>query len=466
MITAIIPVLNESETIGQVVEFVQRDPRVTEVLVVDDGSIDGTAEQARASGARVITSTLLGKGASMEDGLFAASNELLLYLDGDLQELRSDLVEAMTEPLVLGQADFVKARFSRAGGRVTTLTARPLLRVFFPELAHFEQPLGGIIAARRSLLRNLRFENDYGVDIGLLLDASAAGARLAEVDIGHIQHDSQPLEVLGDMAAQVVRVLLERASKYGRLRLTHIREVAEVERQMQAELAISLQKMGRAEKLALFDMDGTLLQGRFIETLARRTNRLVELREFLDKDAYSPDERARRIAAVFRGVPKEVFEETARAMPLMPGAVETVVTLRKAGYRVGIVTDSYRVPAEIVRRRVFADFSVSHLMKFSRGKSLGEVKLSPVMEHPHGCAHHLHCKKNVMLHLMEKMGVDSTQVLAIGDGDNDICMLESAGLSVAFQPKSTRVRSAARVVLQDSLKELLDQPGLSLAVAE
>jgi glycosyltransferase involved in cell wall biosynthesis len=67
MISVIIPVLNESPTVASVVAFARRSPGVSEVIVVDDGSIDGTPEEARQAGARVVTSTLLGKGASMED---------------------------------------------------------------------------------------------------------------------------------------------------------------------------------------------------------------------------------------------------------------------------------------------------------------------------------------------------------------------------------------------------------------
>ncbi len=160
MISVIVPVLNESPTVAAVVAFAQRAPHVSEVIVVDDGSIDGTPELAAAAGARVVTSTLLGKGASMEDGVWAARNELVLFLDGDLSGLAEDLVPKMTGPLLEGQADFVKARFTRSAGRVTLLTARPLLLTFFPELAHIEQPLGGIMAARRAVLRNLRFETD------------------------------------------------------------------------------------------------------------------------------------------------------------------------------------------------------------------------------------------------------------------------------------------------------------------
>jgi len=455
MISVIVPVLNESESVAAVVEFARRDVNVSEVIVVDDGSIDGTPETAVAAGATVITSTLLGKGASMEDGMKAARNEILLFLDGDLAGLHDDLIHRMTSPIVQDWADFVKGAFSRRAGRVTTLTARPLLDTFFPELASYRQPLGGIIAARRSLLQRLRFETDYGVDVGLLIDAALAGAAMAEADIGHVEHDSQPLEVLGDMASQVVRTLLNRAARYGRLNPAHVREVEEVRRHTDAELSIVLEKTSRVERLALFDMDGVLLNGRFVVSLAERVNRRRELAEFLDNPQLAPDERSHRIAALFAGTPKSAFEQTAREMPLMPGAVDAVVGLRKSGVCVGIVTDSFRVVSEIVRRRVFADFSVAHVMKFRRHVATGELTLSPVMLHPAGCCLHQHCKQNAMLHLVEKMGIAPQQVIAVGDSENDMCLLKAAGQSVAFRPTTDAVRASARYVVEGDLSEIL-----------
>ena len=465
MISVIIPALNESKTIASVIAFAWQTPGVSEVIVVDDGSIDGTPDLARAAGATVMTSNLLGKGTSMEEGMLAACNEVLLYLDGDLSELREDLVPRMTQPILLGEADFVKARFSRSAGRVTTLTAKPLLRTFFPELAHFEQPLGGIIAARRSLLQGLCFENDYGVDVGLLLDVAAAGARLVEVEIGHIAHNSQPLEGLGDMATQVARTILDRAAQHGRLHREQILEVQEVEQHVQADLAVLLQKVGKSERLALFDMDGVLLQDRFIVKLAERTRRAAQLAQFLDRRGLSAEERTRRIAALFEGVHQEEFERTARDLPLMPGAAETVVALRKSGYRVGIVTDSYRIAAETVRRRVFADFSIAHLKTFRRGKATGEILLAPAMRHLQGCPRHLHCKVNVLHHLIESIGIAAANVLAVGDGENDICLLRAAGQSIAFRPKTRKVQVAAKRVVQGTLFEVLPAgtPGQRLA---
>jgi glucosyl-3-phosphoglycerate synthase len=300
MISVVIPVVDVSATVSAVVKLALADPRVSEVIVVDDGSIDGTPELAEAAGARVITSTLLGKGASMRDGLNASRNDLLVYLDGDLSGLRQDLIASLAEPLLDGGADFVKASFSREAGRVTTLTARPLLQTFFPELNHIEQPLGGIIAAHRPLLQRLRFEDDYGVDVGLLLDASRLGARLVQIHIGHIEHDNQPLQVLGDMASQVMRVILDRASRYGRLRLEQVKEMQEVERRMQADLPVILQKIAHAERLALFDMDGVILEGRFIVELARRTFKTGALSRYLDNPKFSAESRTRLIASLSR----------------------------------------------------------------------------------------------------------------------------------------------------------------------
>ena len=165
-ISVVIPALNEAANIGSVIRLAAQCRLVNEIVVVDDGSIDDTRGEAERAGARVVNGSLLGKGSAMEDGLQAASGGLIVYLDGDLRGLRRDLIERMVEPLMDGRADFVKAKFSREAGRVTVLTARPLLATFFPELAVIAQPLGGLIAVRRALLEQLHFETDYGVDLG------------------------------------------------------------------------------------------------------------------------------------------------------------------------------------------------------------------------------------------------------------------------------------------------------------
>lgn len=456
IVTVVIPVLNESRTIARLVRWLRRDPLVGEVLVVDDGSVDNTPELASEAGARVITSTLLGKGASMEDGLQAARHELLVYLDGDLRGLCRDLVQRLIAPLQADTADFVKAKFERQAGRVTVLTARPLLRTYFPELAELSQPLGGIIAARRTMLQRLRFENDYGVDIGLLIDALGQRARVAEVDIGPLKHDSQSLAALGEMATQVARTILERAAEWGRLRIRTLRDARERDRLRRTDPQHALNLLRGATRLALFDMDGTLLDGRFVVELARETGRTERLAQFLDNPALDEVKRARAIAKLFAGVPKATFERVAREIPLMRGAAETVVGLRRAGYLVGVVTDSYRIAAETVRRRVFADFAIANVMQFRGDRAVGRIVPAPAFAHGTGCREHSHCKARALDCLLGEVGLDRRQVLAVGDGINDVCLLRAAGRSVAFNPKAEPVREAADHVLTDDLRRILD----------
>jgi glucosyl-3-phosphoglycerate synthase len=461
-ISVVIPVLNESRTISRVVRFAKKHPLVGEVLVVDDGSIDGTPELALSAGARVITSSMLGKGASMEDALQMASYEILLFLDGDLRGLHRDLVERMTAPLLANETDFVKAKFTRSAGRVTILTARPLLRTYFPELAELAQPLGGIVAARRELLRRLRFEDDYGVDIGLLIDALKCRARIFEVDIGSLTHDSKPLDMLGEMAMQVTRTILERATEWGRLRVTSLRAAKERDRVRSADLCNSLHMLRQAGRLAILDMDGTLLNGRFVLELAQRANRMERLLPLLDNMKLDAATRSRRIASIFSGVHQRIFEETARDMCLMPGAVEMVIGLRKLGYLVGIVTDSFRIAAEITRRRVFADFVISHVMKFRNERASGNLTLAPAMLAPKICHKHPMCKLNVLHHLATEAGIASDCVLAVGDSDNDSCLLSAAGISIAFNPKSAAVRNSAHHVIEGDLRKILPLLGTSI----
>lgn len=454
-ISIIIPALNEGATIAGVIALARRSSLPHEVIVVDDGSIDDTAAAARRAGARVIRSSLLGKGASMEDGVRAAAYPLILFLDGDLTGLEPDLVDRMARPLLAGTADFVKASFARHGGRVTVLTARPLLQAFFPEVAHLDQPLGGICAAPRELLSRLRFETDYAVDVGLLIDASLSGARVAEVPVGHLDHDGQELHALAEMAGQVARGILDRAARAGRLARAGILEAEERERRSRSELRRLRKRVAAAGRLALIDMDGTLLEGRFVEELARRHGRQHALGLLLDAPDLPAVLRARAIAQVFAGLRRRDFEAVARAMPLTTGAADLVIALRRAGYTVGIVSDSWLVATEIVRRRVFADFSVAHLLRFRERVATGELEPAPAMLRAGGCLDHPICKLNVLLHLCEAAGIGPEQVLAIGDGEGDACMVGAAGLGIAFQSKSPALTRAAGLDAQQDLRRIL-----------
>lgn len=445
----VIPALNEAARIAGVVRHALADPATAEVLVIDDSSIDDTARLAQAAGARVVRSGMLGKGASMRDGAFAAGHPLVAYLDGDLHGLRPGLVSDLCRPLCNDQADFVKARFGRSGGRVTELTAKPMLQVFFPELAGLAQPLGGVIAARRGLLQQLRFEDGYGVDIGLVIDAHQAGARLAEVDIGSLAHDSQPLHDLALMATEVARVIYSRARAAGRLTADQITAMYETQRQAAASLDYVLTRRRDRTDLLLLDMDGTLTTRRFVQALAEATGQTDALAALLDHPVADSATRSAAIAGLFRFVHREQFERVAQALPLREGVVEAVQAMRRAGFMVGVVSDSWFIAAEIVRRRVFADFALAHTLQFDGEVCTGQLRLNPAFQAPEPGREPAWCKGHVVRRLRQDTRAPAVrQVWAVGDHLNDLGMLRLADRAFVIDPKAPDLaeRAGARQI--------------------
>ena len=453
--TVVIPALNEAARIASVVQHALADPATVEVIVVDDSSIDETAELARQAGAKVITSTMLGKGASMRDGVAAAQCELIVYLDGDLSGLREQIVTDLCRPLMRGEADFVKARFGRTGGRVTELTAKPMLKVFFPELAGFAQPLGGLIAARAALLKALTFESGYGVDVGLLIDAHRAGARLAEVDIGSLENDSQPLIDLTAMANEVSRVIYHRARAAGRLHMEQINAMFETQRLATATLDYILTRRRGRTRVILLDMDGTVTPDRYVVELARATGHEGALNKLLDGDGDAAT-RSERIAELFKFVHQQQFERVAHALRIRPGVIACVNRLRRAGFMVGLVSDSYFVAAEVVRRRIFADFALAHTIQFDSEVCSGHMRLNSAFLPRDGDPGPAICKSHVLRRFREDRGEPRvTECWAVGDNLNDLGMLKAADRAFVIDPKSAQLTQLPGVTVIDGFDDLM-----------
>ena len=237
-----IPAREEAATIGPIVRsLVELRERgaIDQVVVIDAGSADGTGQIAADLGAEVHAQAellpemgpVLGKGDAMWRSLTVLTGEVVCFVDADSEDFGPHYACGLIGPILSEPGiDYVKGFYRRpfksggatepeGGGRVTELTARPLLEVFYPELAAFRQPLAGEIAARRSLLEALPWSTGYGVEIAQLIDVHrevGLGA-MAQVDLDVRQNRHQPLAALGPMAAAVLGAVAERLVRDGRL---------------------------------------------------------------------------------------------------------------------------------------------------------------------------------------------------------------------------------------------------------
>ncbi len=210
-VSVIIPAYNEEETIGQVINKVRDSKIKSEIIVVNNCSTDKTEELAKENGAKVIYCDQRGKGYAMEAGLEVASGDIILFIDGDLGIYVQDVVDLMVQPILEGKAKFTKSAFSREGGRVTELVAKPLIELLFDDVKSFEQPLSGIIAGEKEVFEKVKLEKDYGVDIGILLDMVNNHVPIEEVHIGRIDNNSQSWKSLSKMAKEVAKAIIKRA---------------------------------------------------------------------------------------------------------------------------------------------------------------------------------------------------------------------------------------------------------------
>jgi len=242
-ISLALPALNEEKTVGNVIRTVktalmERVPLLDEIVLIDSDSTDRTREIAASLGIPVyIHQQVLpaygarrGKGAALWASLYVTHGDLLAWIDTDIVNIHPRFVYGILGPLLTdAHIQFVKGFYRRplkvgdkiqagGGGRVTELTARPLLNLFYPELSGLVQPLSGEYAGRRKALEQLPFFCGYGVEIGLLIDVLERFglSAIAQVDLLERIHHNQELEALSKMSFAILQAVFHKLERrYG-----------------------------------------------------------------------------------------------------------------------------------------------------------------------------------------------------------------------------------------------------------
>ncbi|WP_202638670.1 glucosyl-3-phosphoglycerate synthase [Bailinhaonella thermotolerans] len=241
-VSVVLPARNEEATIGEIVGRIHRDlvvdvPLIDELVVLDSRSSDRTAELAVAAGAVTIAqdsvlpglTPLWGKGEALWKSLAVTTGDVIVFVDSDIRGFTTDFITGLLGPLLTDPTVmYVKGHYDRplhdrdsvepaGGGRVTELVARPLLNMFWPQLAGIVQPLAGEYAGRREVLEAVPFVCGYGVEFGLLVDlVDLVGLEaFAQVDLGERVHANQSTQALGRMAGQIISTAWTRLHRQG-----------------------------------------------------------------------------------------------------------------------------------------------------------------------------------------------------------------------------------------------------------
>ncbi|MFC0182429.1 phosphoserine phosphatase [Pseudarcicella hirudinis] len=202
-------------------------------------------------------------------------------------------------------------------------------------------------------------------------------------------------------------------------------------------------------KMIVFDMDNTILLGSFIRTAAKAFDFQPQLASIVLENT-NPIVRTKKIAELMRNISIQEIQAVANSIEIVDDFKEIVGKLRKKGYLIGIISDSYTCVTNLIKDKFRLDFSIANELEFREDRATGEVLIpSWFFKKDHSICSHEYCKSNVVSYLLEKFEVSKDNLITVGDGDNDICMVSKAKFGVAFCTVSPALKSGANLILSE-----------------
>jgi phosphoserine phosphatase SerB len=196
-------------------------------------------------------------------------------------------------------------------------------------------------------------------------------------------------------------------------------------------------------KMAIFDMDNTLLHKSFIYTAADQLGFTPQLLAIV-KAGYSDVIRTQKIAQLLKGRTQEELIAVVRSIPLVEDAVSVIRGLKEKGYVCGIISDSYTCITNYVKDQLGMHFSCANVLEFRDNIATGTVSIpANFLKLPDNDCNHDYCKCNMMQFVRGQYDIEMDNILAIGDGVNDICMVRKAGIGIAFNTEHDRLKEVA-----------------------
>jgi glucosyl-3-phosphoglycerate synthase len=254
----------------------------------------------------------------------------------------------------------------------------------------------------------------------------------------------------------VSRTIFERAKEAGRLTVDQVLSIYENERDNRGDIDVVQERLRGANKLVLLCMSGVVTKRSYFDLLAKVTRTSQDLAPILAEGKWSDETWRQRVSETFRFVHRNTFEKVAKQIELRPNVIESINELRRMGYKVGVVTDGYFVAAEIVRRRVFADFALGNFVQFEAGVCQGKIRLNRAFAKDEGCREHSYCSSNALHHLRSpELGLSLSHVIAVGAKKEHRCMLRLADFAFAMATGEPELLKEPGVAQIESLQEIV-----------
>ena len=207
-------------------------------------------------------------------------------------------------------------------------------------------------------------------------------------------------------------------------------------------------------KLIFFDMDGTLLAGRSIIVLSEKLGFSDELQAEL-QSSKQPFEKSIRIASFLQGIQSNDLLSLFRQIPLQDGVLPLVKVIKKLGIKTAIVTDSYQLLAEDMKKRLGFDYAFANNLILQDSIVTGEIELhNKTRMRCNSWKIYSICKGEILTQLCHDLSIPPSQTIAIGDGLVDISMIRRAGIGIAYRAPDELRRHAD--VITDDLTILLN----------
>lgn len=193
----------------------------------------------------------------------------------------------------------------------------------------------------------------------------------------------------------------------------------------------------RNKRMIVFDMDSTLIQAEVIDELAELCGVGTEVKEITHRAMNGEidfDESLRLRVSKLKGLDVHRMQEVLENLPLTPGVEEFIKTIKLLGYKVALISGGFSYFADALKKKLGLDYSFANELEISDGKLTGNVTGTIVNAN----------QKAILVKLISQQeNISLEQVVAIGDGANDLPMLATAGLGIAFHAKDV-VRKAAQ----------------------